>query len=402
MMETALLDRLIARHLDGSAAPSEQAALDAELRRDPAAARVLVRAARIDAGLRSLHRAAEPASGTGITVRAERQATARSARRAIPRLRGRPGSGPLPWLLAAGLLLALGAWWALRVPSGGPEPFAGQALAGTVAIPGGGSVRLSPGAQAMGEGGTAAPRLLLSAGTAECAVTPRSGGSPFAVSCPHGTVVVQGTRFSVAVSATGSRVEVVEGLVLASAAGVGERLGPGDLALLNAGTPPSPLRAISRLLAGTAAAWNNLEPGLHLQPSGSGPTGRQALRLACGPSRWAGMIWRTAPQDWRSAAGVGLVLRGRGTLQLEVLDNGAAAVRRGRDGCERFLGPELTATPDWRELRVPFSALRRRPDIWPNLPNDGLGLDQVHGLTLISVSTLDLEVERVGLYGTPP
>ena len=164
MTDNACLDGLIARHLDGRAGAVELAELDAALCASPEEARRFAAQARIDADLRTTHRATgEVVDVAGsITQRiaiAERQAARRSARRL--RLRPRRTRWLLPF--AAGLAASVGvlAWLAngadATATTAGPFAVAGRGvsagavLSGTIGITGGGSVVLAAGSRAVAD-----------------------------------------------------------------------------------------------------------------------------------------------------------------------------------------------------------------------------------------------------------
>lgn len=385
-METAGLDILIARHLDGSATEAERTALDAALCSDPQAARALARAARIDAGLRLLHQAVEAPSGSSITARiayAEGRVAQRSALRS--RLRPRRSVRFLPWLaMAASMLLAVGVWWAAR----SADSFTtGDSLAGTVTIPGGGSISLSAEAQARVEGGTEAPRLLLDRGRAACEVATRTGRPPFTVVLAQGEVRVVGTRFVVVAGPT-ARVTVERGEVEVLGQGRTERIGAGAIALLAAGEPPAAFRPLSRLIN---AAWSSSMPGHAAMPAGQGPTGVPSQRFTGGRDHWFRMLWQTTPEDWSRFQGLSLVLRGHGRFQIAL---GLDEV----EDAERFVAGDLQPDATWREVRIPFEAFQRDKVFQPGLPNQVLMLDAVRGLAIHALEPIDLQVERVGLY----
>lgn len=404
---SASTDDLVHRYLDGLAGGDELARLDHALRTQPAAARALAAAARLDAELRLLHRAG--------------RATAPDTRRVRRRIQRPPRRAWWPMLAAAaaGLAAAIGLWLLLSGPAVAPPsapvvaaPFtrdgrglaAGDALAGTVDVAGGGSVELAPGTTAIAAGDARHPVLELRAGTADCRIASRQEGATFAVRTPQGSAAVVGTRFRVVVADAITRVAVAEGTV--AVAGTDAAVTPlhaGGEAVLTAGRPVLVFAPVAAVLTTAPAAWNNNSPGAVITAAGSDPTGRSATRLVARRANgWAGMLWADAPVDWRRYQGLSVLVRGTGSgrrFDLEILDNRGKAIPGVGDGCERYLTRLVDQSAEWRELRLPFAAMVRRPDLWPGQPNDGFGLDLVHGLSLIGdADGLDLVLGRIAPY----
>lgn len=403
---SASTDDLVHRYLDGLAGGDELAYLDHALRTQPAAARALAAAARLDADLRQLHRAD--------------RATAPDTRRIRRRIQ--PPQRRLWWPVlaaAAGLVSAIGLWLLLSGPAAAPPavpvvaaPFtrdgqglaAGDALAGTVEVAGGGSVELAPGTVAVAAGDARHPVLELRAGTVDCRIAPRQEGTTFAVRTPQGSATVVGTRFRVVVADASTRVAVAEGTVaVAGADAVATPVRAGGEAVLAAGRPLRVFAPVATVLATAPAAWNNNSPDAVVTAAGSDPTGRSATRLVAPRANgWAGMLWADAPVDWRRYQGLSVLVRGTGSgrsFDIEILDNRVRAIPGIGDGCERYMTRLIDNSVEWRELRLSFATLYRRPDLWPGQPNDGLGLDRVHGLSLIGdAEGLDLVVGRIAPY----
>lgn len=418
-MDATVLERLVARHLDGSATPTEVAALDVAVRSDVQAARLLARAARLDAALRQVHRVIvdrndrSEGSITARLVAAEQAAAQRSARiRRRPRAQ-RVQRFPQRWAWAAAAALLLGlaffAW------SGGGSPFlqdgrglaAGTSLRGTLAISGGGSVELSAQAVAVAGGTAKAPRLELQRGTVRCTVEARDGRPPFVVATPHGEIRVIGTVFSVAV-AEEVQVTVEHGLVEAVAQGATQRVTAGARARLAKDAPPAVFGPVAQLVrSGTAADWNIGSPHVQATAAGTGPTGNPAVRLALDGTAagtgnvWRGMFWSTDLPDWSHATGLSLVLYGEGAgrrIRFDLADNCPPDKPGNWRDCERFSVEILDDVRGWREIRLPFSSFARLPMLTPEAPQDGLGLTAVRGFHFNAMGTASLLVERIGIY----
>lgn len=402
MSDLMRVGELAQRHLDGLANAIELAELDAALRRDPAAAQRYVQAACLDADLRRLLRVAAVVPTRRVTRRVQRPA-------ARPRL--------LPWLAVAALvLLALGVgWWELRPAPAIPAPFAqagqslpsGSPLTGEVAITGGGTVTLPAGAQAVAAGTADAPELHLDRGTAICQVASRAGRGPFTVVTPHGRLRVVGTAFTVAV-ADDTSLAVQDGVVEASTSTASVSVGPGGRTRLATGTAPRLFAAVQQTArTASPADWRNNSPGTVAAAAGTGPTGAPVVRFALGKDAapWASTEWREGV-DWRQGTGISLVVLGTGSgtsWSLELFDNAGPGPRPGgRDTYERFIVTFADDVVGWHERRFPFASFVRRQDLWPGLPNDGLGLGAVHGLSLIAGQpAARITVERIGVYAQP-
>lgn len=414
-MDADALGRLVARHLDGNATPEENAALDAAVRSDTQAARLLARAVLLDADLRQVHRATpvstrDPGSITGRIAVAEQAAAARSARRRRPALRRRGVPTVWRWAIAAGLLAAL---TALLWPSAG-APFrqvgqplaAGTALSGTVELAGGGSVALDAGSVAVAAGTARAPRLELHAGVARCTVASRAGVPPFVVTTPHGEVRVLGTAFAVAVDAD-TRVAVERGVVEVAAQGATRRLAAGASARLAADAPPAVFGAVAQV-ARTAAPtdWDISSAGTAVTAAGSGPTGApaQRLRFTGQHQPWVGVFWLRDLPDWSRATGISLVLCTPGTgsrLRFDLVDECPPDQPRNWRDSERFTATVPDDAPGWREVRIPFTAFKRLAELPAAAPDNGLNLTAVRGFRLVLVGGGEILVERIGVYTGP-
>lgn len=223
------VDELIAKYLDETASPEEQAELDRLLASSPEAAARFARLSRQDWGLRRHYREERALAGALERVR-----------RAIrPRRVARVAAAAVA--AAAMLAAAGGVAWRLRTA---PEPVPEAVLAevregarlerpgfppagaapGTVLLPGdvlrgGGAVAwrgertrlvFSDDAELALEEGK---RCALRRGTLEAEVAPQAPDRPLVVLTPHAEVRVLGTRFVVAVEPDRTRVDVREGRV---------------------------------------------------------------------------------------------------------------------------------------------------------------------------------------------
>lgn len=410
MSDDARLDQLIARHLDGRADAAELAELDAILRASPVAASRFVALARIDADLRTAHRATGEAGETASTITqriaaAERQAARRSARRFRPRARR------TSWLLplAAGLLAAMGvlAWLA-----GGADaaPFAvagrgvpaGTALVGTVDINGGGKVVLAAGSRAIAAGTAAEPVLRLDGGNADCTVAPRAEGH-FAVATPHGEVRVIGTVFTVGV-AEATTVTVASGQVEVRAGDAAITVGPGGQARIDPGHPPQVFGPVLAVLpVSDPAAWNYRSANVRLAAAGSDPVGHPVLRFTMGGQAWPWIVanW-PQPLDWSRGAGVSVILFGTGSgrrIAIEVCDDGKTEPGSKNGRYARFIHPFADDRRGWHERRLPFSGFARR-DALMDAGYDGLTTTRIHGVAVIGPEQGDgdLLIGRIGVY----
>ncbi len=88
-------------------------------------------------------------------------------------------------------------------------------------------------------------------------------------------------------------------------------------------------------------------------------------------------IW--IPYDWRAWDGISFRLYGRGSgagLFVDVIDNRNPHLPG--DTAERYVYDLADDFEGWRTIEIPFGAFMRK-DSGPHAPNDGLGLDAVHG-----------------------
>jgi len=195
-------DDLIRKHLDGLATDGEQEELDRLLADSPAAADAFARAARLDQALDRHYRSEQAIGSIQDRIRA-------IARRRLLRIAS----------VAAALLLAISAFFLFR----GAEPLAYvdgaplhelTQLNGPLALtfPGESTrIDLGRGAALRMESVRDGKRFVLLRGGLRAAVDPQP--TPMIVATPTATVRVLGTRFSLAVAAASTRLEVTHGKV---------------------------------------------------------------------------------------------------------------------------------------------------------------------------------------------
>ena len=110
-------------------------------------------------------------------------------------------------------------------------------------------------------------------------------------------------------------------------------------------------------------------------------------------------------QDWSAYEGLSFWLYGNNsgtTMFVDVLDNRNAGSTR--DDAERWSIDVIDNFSGWQEIRLPFASLRRK-EIGNGAPNDGLGLTEVHGWALGTITTPAPQtyyVDYAMLYGTAP
>jgi beta-glucanase (GH16 family) len=110
-------------------------------------------------------------------------------------------------------------------------------------------------------------------------------------------------------------------------------------------------------------------------------------------------------QDWSAYEGISFWLYGNNsgtTLFVDMLDNRNPGSTK--DDAERW----STDIPDnfsgWKEIKIPFASLNRK-EIGNGAPNDGLGLTEVHGWALGSITTPAPQtyyVDNAAVYGVAP
>lgn len=215
----------------------------------------------------------------------------------------------LPLAAAAAVVLAVTGWLLTSAPSAPPAP-AVVSLAGS--FTGSGELRLADGsllrfAQAdYRVEDVEGSRITLRSGQVAAEVAPRDAGRPLVIATPHGETVVVGTRFTLAVDAGATLLQVMEGSVRFAG---------------------RPVAAGEALLAG---AWGVAARTVVIAPE-SGPTLAEACRrlgpgeaviLAAGEHTRGGdadalaqviaSASATQPARIRNAPGARPILRGRG------------------------------------------------------------------------------------------
>ena len=110
-------------------------------------------------------------------------------------------------------------------------------------------------------------------------------------------------------------------------------------------------------------------------------------------------------QDWSAYEGLSFWLYGNNsgtTMFVDVLDNRHAGSTR--DDAERWSIDVIDNFGGWQEIRIPFASLHRK-EIGNGAPNDGLGLTEVHGWAVGTITTPAPQtyyVDNATLYGTAP
>jgi len=93
------------------------------------------------------------------------------------------------------------------------------------------------------------------------------------------------------------------------------------------------------------------------------------------------------PYDWRAYDGISFRLYGHGSgngLFVDVIDNRNPHVPG--DTAERYVHYFADDFEGWRTIEIPFEAFMRK-DSGPHAPDDGLGLDAVHGWAIGATAT---------------
>ena len=93
------------------------------------------------------------------------------------------------------------------------------------------------------------------------------------------------------------------------------------------------------------------------------------------------------PQDWSTYEGISFWLYGNNsgtTLFVDVLDNRNPGSTK--DDAERWSITFPDNFSGWRQIQIPFASMSRK-EIGNGAPNDGLGLTEVHGWALGTITT---------------
>jgi len=132
-------------------------------------------------------------------------------------------------------------------------------------------------------------------------------------------------------------------------------------------------------------------------PLPAAAAGNRVLRLDMDVQNWAGFAhfflyedeeatyW--IPYDWRGFAGIRFRLYGRNSgtgFFVDIIDNRLPDVPG--DTAERYYYQFTDDFEGWREIAIPFDAFMRK-DIANRAPDDGLGLDAVHGWAIGTIAT---------------
>lgn len=132
-------------------------------------------------------------------------------------------------------------------------------------------------------------------------------------------------------------------------------------------------------------------------PLPAAAAGNRVLRLDMNVQNWAGFghfflyedddatYW--VPYDWRGFAGIRFRLYGRNSgigFFVDIIDNRLPDVPG--DTAERYCYEFQDDFEGWREIAIPFEAFMRK-DIANRAPDDGLGLDAVHGWAIGTTAT---------------
>lgn len=162
----------------------------------------------------------------------------------------------------------------------------------------------------------------------------------------------------------------------------------------------------------TLGSTVSIDTGPPPAPVPDGDSGN-ALRMDVDVTSYAGFVhtfenpavdtW--VSQDWSAFAGLEFWLHGNDsgtTLFVDVLDNRNPGSTK--DDAERWSATVVDDFSGWQLVRIPFESLQRK-EIGNGAPNDDLGLTEVWGWALGSITTPSAQtyyVDDVALYGTAP
>ncbi|MCI0713573.1 MAG: family 16 glycosylhydrolase [Chloroflexi bacterium] len=132
--------------------------------------------------------------------------------------------------------------------------------------------------------------------------------------------------------------------------------------------------------------WGDTAGNVTIAASSEAPENdTTALEISYDIGAWGGFSWVPGTetwdaQDWTAYDGVTFDLYGNntdGTVQVEIFDNRTTD----GDSAERWYYHVTDDYEGWQTFVVPFSAFQRRTDWQPEgAPDDGLGLNEVHGM----------------------
>lgn len=181
---------------------------------------------------------------------------------------------------------------------------------------------------------------------------------------------------------------------------------------LPAGTDPDGLPIGFSTFADTLGSTVSIGTTTPPSPVPDGDAG-SALRMDLDVASYAGFLhtfesaavdtW--VSQDWSAFEGVQFWLHGNGsgtTLFVDVLDNRGPGSTK--DDAERWSAEVVDDFTGWQLVQIPFESLSRK-EIGNGAPNDDLGLTEVWGWALGSITTPDAQtyyVDDVELYGVAP
>lgn len=262
-------------------------------------------------------------------------------------------------------------------------------------------VEVRPGSRILLTTVAGSKRLQLENGSVSAEVAKQPVGAPMRFVTAHAEAIVLGTRLEISVSASGTRLEVTEGLVRFEVPSSGQQH---DVAAGSAmiASPQGGLSAAATRSGSTQVVWDAASPGDAASTSSdmewiplADPAGFSCYRLQRNPGSREPYGWVTlphAPQDWRGSSGLLLRIRGVGDGRVwdcEIFDD---------QPVERFLQPFVDDVAGWHEVYLPFDKFSRRPEQLQDrdAPRDGLGLARMHGVGFITtLGSAQLDVHRI-------